>query len=79
MRFSKGIKIAVSALAILLIVMAVTNPTLPKFITYTNSIGFNDDFKVRTGNYLFFSTYQCGDYSFLGIFNKFTTTRSPLD
>jgi hypothetical protein len=79
MRFSKRIKIILGIIAFLIVVMCATNPNLSKFISYTNSIGFNSTDPRETGNYFIFSTYQRGDYSFLGIFNQFFITRSPLD
>ena len=58
--------------------MAFTNPGISDFKSYTKSISMNSDYQVKTGNYFIFSTYQSGDYSYLGIFKKFILTRSPL-
>ena len=77
-RRSVIIRVVLSIVIIALAILALTNPTVADFKSYTNSIGFNSGYKVRTGNYFIFSTYQCGDYSYLGVFKKFILTRSPF-
>jgi len=76
-RLSPIFKLMILLVALVMIVLALTNPGISDFRIYTRSIGFNSEYQVRTGNYIIFSTYQCGDYSYLGIFNKFILTRSP--
>ena len=77
-RFSTIFKLMIATVAVGLAVLAFTNPGISDFKGYTKSIGMNSDYQMRTGNYFVFSTYQCGDYSYLGIFRKFFLTRSPL-
>jgi hypothetical protein len=76
-RLSTTLKLTLLLVVLVMTVMAFTNPGISDFRGYTDSIGFNSDYQVRTGNYFIFSTYQCGDYSYLGIFKKFILTRSP--
>ena len=77
-RLSLPFKLMLAAVMAGLAVLAFTNPGISDFKGYTKSIGMNSDYQVRTGNYFIFSTYQSGDYSYLGIFRKFILTRSPL-
>lgn len=77
-RRSMIIRAILCLVIISLTVLALTNPTVSDFKSYTKSIGFNSDYKARKSNYFIFSTYQCGDYSYLGIFKKFILTRSPF-
>ena len=69
-------KLIIIVIVVCILSMLITNPTLSDFKSYTHLKGFNSEPK-RKGNYIIFSTYQCGDYSYLGIFRKFLLTDSP--
>jgi hypothetical protein len=77
-RLSAAIKLILLMVMLVISVLAITNPGISDFKGYTKSVGFNSDYQVRTGNYFIFSTYQCGDYSYIGVFRQFVLTRSPL-
>jgi len=49
-----------SLIILLIIGLALTNPTISDFKSYTNSIGFNSDYKIRTGNFLSFQHTSAG-------------------
>jgi hypothetical protein len=77
-RLSLPFKLMLAIVIMGLAVLAFTNPGISDFKGYTKSTGMNSDYQVKTGNYFIFSTYQSGDYSYLGIFKQFILTRSPL-